>query len=65
MINLGVLFDIPLDRARDAVTRNAEACVVHGDIRARVHKGIARVIPAGVTSTDQAATSDMKESMEI
>lgn len=43
VINLGILFEIPQQHSRQSVVENAAYIVKHGDIRARVHKGIVRV----------------------
>lgn len=52
VINLGILFDIPQQHARDAVISNAEAVIAHGDIRAKVHKGIVRIEKVDKQGTD-------------
>lgn len=43
MSNLGLVFDIQLDLSRNAIGRLAGDTVSHGDVRARVHKGIVRI----------------------
>lgn len=54
VINLGILFDVPQEHAQSAVSTNSAAAVAHGDIRARVHKGIVRV-----EKVEQGKTADI------
>lgn len=42
-MNLGMLFEIPQLQSRQSLVENAACIVKHGDVRARVHKGIVRM----------------------
>lgn len=60
MINLGILFDIPQEHSRHAVTSIAEEIVAHGDTRARAFKGIVRVENLEESEADQPSLQAME-----
>lgn len=60
VMNLGILFDIPQEHSRHAVTSVAEETVAHGDTRARAFKGIVRVEDLEESEVDQPSPQAME-----